>query len=59
MSDLNRLKCTAHRITCDLEYYNRWRRGDDETDMPGPKEIGILLDETVVLIKQMLDELNA
>jgi hypothetical protein len=36
-----------------LEYYNRWRRGEDESlDMPNPREIGIALDTVLAAVTE-------
>jgi hypothetical protein len=36
-----------------LEYYNRWRRGEDESlDMPNPRDIGIALDTVLAAVTE-------
>jgi hypothetical protein len=36
-----------------LEYYNRWRRGEDESlDMPNPRDIGVALDTVLAAVTE-------
>jgi hypothetical protein len=36
-----------------LEYYNRWRRGEDESlDMPNPQDIGVALDTVLAAVTE-------
>jgi len=40
----------AHKL---LEYYNRWRRGDD-IEMPNPKEVGEAIDVAIDALKRLI-----
>jgi hypothetical protein len=38
-------------IEC-LDYYNRWRLGEDGLDMPSPKEVTITINAAIKLLNE-------
>ena len=36
-----------------LENYNKWRRGDENIEMPNPKEIGENIDKVIKILKEI------
>ena len=40
-----------------LDYYNRWRRGEEDLEQPDPKQLGKDLDEVIAILGGMLSKL--
>lgn len=42
-------------IASYLENYNKWRRGDEEIEMPEPKELGIAIDCAISYLRHDME----
>lgn len=49
---------TVFTVIDNLRSYNKWRRGDEDVDMPNPTNIGIWIDEICDEAERMEAELQ-
>jgi len=41
-----------------LELYNKWRRADEDMEMPDPKQLGLAIDLAIEIMKKASGKIN-